>query len=83
MGAVNEGYYGVCTYLKGVKGWCWLFSVAGNDKKKVLHGSGWVWTVERRVALSCASLCWISAAVTVVRCVIRAGFLKLSMILSG
>lgn len=43
MGAVNEGYYGVCTYLKGVKGWCWLFSVAGNDKKRCcmeVGGSG-------------------------------------------
>lgn len=59
MDAVNGGYNEVCTHLKGVKGWCWvvcnnpcLFSVAGNlKKKKVLHGNGWVWTVEEKVPL--------------------------------
>lgn len=76
----------MCTHLKGVKGWRWvgynnpwLFSEAENNKKKkVLHGSGLVWTVEKRVALSCASLCCISAAIVVVLCVVRAGFLLLS-----
>ena len=41
MDAVNGGCYGVCTRLKGVKGWCWvvssnpwLFTVAASDKKE-------------------------------------------------
>lgn len=50
MGVGGVVHYEVCTYLKGVKGWCWLFSVV-KKKKMVLRGSGWVWTVESRVAL--------------------------------